>query len=353
MQRLFSKKWRHFLANQLHSNMSESSSSSSGSGMGFFVGFFALIIFAALFSQGGNSLLPEQNSGSSTTPSTAYTPSSNEPTRTTISNPEVTPPPPRLSDREVESRLDSLYRELNSLKEDLREAKLREPVSPYAGKVELESGNARDTNPEHEYLFLRASSGNTKGINVSPWYLESYVTDEVAAIPRGDRTIVKWRSPVLEDIVLLPGETAYVLTDYSPIDVSFHENRCTGYLREEETFYPSLYSQCPTPMDELKRVGTINLDDDKCYDFVERMQSCTVPDDDAIDSARLTGACRKFLDQNFGYNNCVAEHANDPYFDDVGEWHIYLGRDENLWRSERDIIQLKDENGLIVDVIEY
>ena len=332
----------------------EGSGGGGGGGMGFFLVFFGVIIFLAIFSRDGSTIFPKMDPLTATsTPSTAQnTPTGGGNTRTTIST-QTTPPQPKLTDREVESRLESLYRELDSLKEDLREAKLREPVSPYAGMVELGSGNARDTDPAREYLTLRAASGNTKGVNISPWYLESYVTEEVAAIPRGDRVLTKWRSPVLADIMLLPGESAYLVSDYSPINASFHENACTGYLTNEKTFYPSLGYRCPSPMNELKRVGTIQLDDDECYDFVERMRSCVVPDEDTYDDADLGGACRRFLDQNFGYNNCVAAHVRDPFFDDVGDWHIYLGRDENLWRSEREIIQLKDENGLVVDVIEY
>ena len=106
-------------------------------------------------------------------------------------------------------------------------------------------------------------------------------------------------------------------------------------------------------MKEMLDANTIDLDDDACYSFVERMRTCEVPDEDILDNTRLTSACRQFLHSYFGYNNCVARHRTEPYFDNVGYWHIYLNQSNDLWRSTREIIQLKDEFDQVVDVIEY
>lgn len=327
---------------------------------GFLIAFFIIIIFLALSTEDGQGIFSSSNS-TSTSEQTEQTGSTFRPTPS-YSNPpgntytpSETPsaqPSTRLSEIEVERRLADISRNLDTLSEDVRRVTLRSPASPYVGLVTLSSGNARDTEPEREYLMLRANNV-PNGIAISDWYLESYVTEESAAIPSGDRVLERWRSPQREPIILLGGESAYILTTDSPIDTSFHENSCTGYLQDERTFYPYLTQYCPAPINELKDSGRIDLDNDSCYDFVERMQYCKSPDDAAIDAADVNGVCTRFIEETFNYNSCVELHENDPLFDNTGYWYIYLDRNDDLWREKREIIRLMDENDRVIDVIEY
>ncbi len=328
--------------------------------IGFVIGFVGLLILLAIgAAQNGGSL---GNSATSTTggtvtplPDAVYEePQGWGPLGNGSGTTQTPPPPsPRLTDEEIERRLVSLYRELDTLSEELRETKLREPISPYVGLVRLNIGNARDTEHEREYLTIRADSQNTAPLNISDWYVESYVTEERAGIPQGDRIIERWRSPASDDIYLLPGEEAYLMTGDSPIDASFHENVCTGYLESKEDFYPSLASYCPAPLDEMKRFAKIDLDNDSCYDFVERIRYCEIVDDDVLDDADLTNSCNRFILENLDYNQCVANHRYDPLFDNVGLWRIYFERRDELWRTEREILRLMDENDRVIDVVEY
>jgi hypothetical protein len=211
-----------------------------------------------------------------------------------------------------------------------------------------------DTDPDREYITLRAESTNASGVHISNWYLESYVTEERGAIPQGDRVIERWRSPVFEDIELLPGESAYVITGEAPLDASFHENICTGYLSTEGDFYPSLSRSCPYPKDELKRFGnTIELDNDRCYDFIERLSTCALPDETLSSRSKIGGVCNVFVENTFNYNDCVRLHKGDPYFSRNGYWRIYLNERTELWRSKREIIRLMDENDYVIAVLEY
>jgi hypothetical protein len=239
------------------------------------------------------------------------------------------------------------------VREEVREAILRDPISPYSGKVDLSIGSVRGTDPDREYLTLRANSKNTEAIAISHWYLESYVTEERAVFPNGDRLMTSWRSPASEDIFLFPGERAYLMTGESPINASFRENICTGYLSEEKTFYPSLSKRCPRPLTEMERFGNIELDNDKCYALVEHIGSCKIPTDEQIDDANIGGACLRFIENTFNYNDCVSLHRYDPYFDRDGYWRIYLEEPNELWRPEREIIRLMDEENRVIDVIEY
>lgn len=332
--------------------------------LGFFLGLFVLLIILSLGASSGGLL--SGNKATSTPSAAPATGSAEKSTaqyeqqRTNSSTPiptatKTTAPKPKLTPEQMERKVADIYRSLNRLSKEVRDLTLRSPISPYAGKVKLSAGTARQKDPEREYLMLSSQKSNKSPIDISDWYLVSYVTDESAAIPDGDRIIDRWRYPKESDILLLPGERAYVLTWESPIDTSFHENACTGYLAEEESFYPSLRRSCPRPLDEMKKYANIALDNDTCYDFVERIGTCKVPDEDAVESdeADLNGACRSFIFNTLNYDDCVAKHRYDPFFDDVGYWFIYLNRDEELWRYEREIIRLMDENDKVVDYIEY
>jgi len=329
---------------------------------GFFLGIFAVIIILAISTAGRGGIF--SGTASSTTESATTTMSGGGTDGNNLvdtppviterpTEPEIPPPTKKLSDAEIERRLASLYRELEKLGEALRAAKLREPASPYVDMVDLRIASARSTDPRTEYLTIRANTRNTEGLNVSGWYLASYVTEESATIPKGDRILERWRSPARENIVLLPGEEAYLYSGDSPIDTSFRENKCTGYLATQEDFSFSLSRACPRPIDEMEKFGNIALDNDTCYDFVKRIGTCVAPDDDAVDAADLNRACTTFIENTLNHDDCVAKHRLDPLFDNIGKWHIYLERDEDLWRKEREIIRLMDENDLIVAVVEY
>jgi hypothetical protein len=324
----------------------------------FFGFFFVIIIMAAVVGQDGKGIF---ETTSSSTPSYAETPGTDsgygEPSYSSpepaYSQGDYPPPAPELSPREIEEKVAAIYRELDQLKEELRDTRLREPASPHRNKVTLSSGSVYTDDPNQEYLVLRAESSNTSGVTISDWYLESYVTDEAASIPEGDRIIERWRSPQSEAIVLLPGETAYLITGDSPIDTSFRENMCTGYLNEYETFYPYLNRSCPYPMDELKRFGDIDLDNDRCYDFVERLGTCVTPEDETYERREVGSTCSMFVENTFNYNDCVRLHRYDPFFVRDGYWRIYLEERNELWRSEREIIRLMDEADRVIAVLEY
>lgn len=315
---------------------------------GFVIGFFIVLIFLAILSASGVTLLGDV---ATSTPSTRSTPSGG----TTISQGGHGGgrTEPRLSNEEVERRVARIFDELDKLSEEIRQHRLREPASPYVGMVELGRGNARSTDPDREYLILTADNGNESGINISDWYLESYVTENRTAIPDGARILERFRSQKASAIFLEPGQKAYLSTNEPPFNISFHENICTGYLRYQEDFYPSLSRSCPDPEKEMLRFANIALDNDACYDFVERIGRCELVDENDARDADISKACEKFVIDNLDYDSCVDNHRYDPFFDNVGHWRIYLDRDEEQWRKEREIIRLLDGNDRVIDVIEY
>ena len=333
------------------------------SSLGFFLGFFAIIVLLAVtvgdgsgkgvFSNMGTTSVSLRPTDSGSSSDLSYSKPSNAVEPTYTPPPLIPPPKPVLTPQQVEDRVAQIYRELDTLRKEVREATLREPVSPYAGKIDLSMGSVYETDPDREYLMLRTAYNTTEALPISNWYLESYVTKERATIPDGDRLMTSWRSPSSEPILLGANESAYLITGASPIDVSFHENICTGYLNDEETFYPSLSERCPYPKDEMERFGDIKLDNDKCYDLIERISNCSVPTDEQIDAVNISGVCLRFVENTFNYNDCVALHRYDPYFERDGYWRIYLDERNELWRPKREIIRLMDANDRVIDVIEY
>lgn len=253
--------------------------------------------------------------------------------------------------RELKKDIEELYDETWELAQKVNAYQRTLPVSRYADLVQLRATKvSRDY--DREYLTLTNTS---KGrINISDWYLESYVTDTKVALPQG--TIIYKAGGSInttKDIILQPNQRAFLLTTESPLGVSFRENSCIGYVTEDRYFYPSVTANCKYPYEILERYGDIELDDDSCHDFVRRINSCETIEDDDPRLDDLSGKCKRFIENNFNYSSCVANFENQTWFDDVNDWYVYFERDEKLWRKQREIIRLIDEFDEIVAVIEY
>ncbi|KKP80075.1 MAG: hypothetical protein UR80_C0039G0014, partial [Parcubacteria group bacterium GW2011_GWB1_35_5] len=63
-------------------------------------------------------------------------------------------------------------------------------------------------------------------------------------------------------------------------------------------------------------------------------------------------ACKNYITTQINYNTCVATHLGDTDFPG-NQYRIYLNKFGPLWRTTHDTINLYDENGLIVDTIDY
>jgi len=222
--------------------------------------------------------------------------------------------------------------------------------SPYAGKVQIEGGNPDSTELRSEYITIRSES-NTD-ISITGWQLKSTKTSSQGVITTGARIARKEgvnRSD-LSPIVLGPYMEAIVVSGRSPIEDSFLETECTGYLDEHDSFTPSLSNSCPDPLDELaNQYGGNTRSYDQCYDYVSSLPSCRVDDDNDSD---VPNSCRTFVDSRLSYSGCVSSHRNDADF--YGDtWRVYLDSTRELWRTGGDTIELLDASGKVVDVYSY
>ena len=336
---------------------------------GFFILFGGIIIALFVTALQGGGL----SNTATTTPSTAPDRSpevSTRPSDQGVGGELTYTPPPRFGSRqgsflsndpelenksnsEIQAELEDLYDELWQLEQKVDSALRRQPESRYTGAVRLSRSAATSKDPDREYLTLTLDR-DARPINISAWYLESYVTDKRMALPNGtkvyrDGGVINQTRP----IILEPGGRAYLITGDSPVGVSFQENICAGYLREDERFYPGITYSCPRPIELLERYGNIDLDDDSCYEFVRRAGRCQniEEDDPRIDD--LSGRCERFVREYLNYNGCVAAFSWRTDFHDEGDWYIYFERDEERWRERREIIRLMDQYDEVVAVVEY
>lgn len=224
--------------------------------------------------------------------------------------------------------------------------------SPYQNLVRLNRyvSSASSSDPKREYVEISLAQNASEGVNITGWYLESGATGKAELIPKGTRRPTSGVVNASDDIVLMPGERALIISGESPVGASFRENKCTGYFADFQSFSPSLPKNCPSPASELATYyGKPYIHDPACIEFVNRVPRCSVPLDG---TSNLTINCKDFLEDHFNYNGCVKYHGNDSDFSGT-TWRIYLGRDTHMWRSKYEIVRLHDKTGKTVDLFGY
>lgn len=257
-------------------------------------------------------------------------------------------------------------------------------TSRYADMIQLYRGTAGNSLNTYnkEYVELRAGIKNTESINITGWRLRNGLGDknfEVSGrvvrgvaqelvIPQGALIFNGSKPSALGNIVMNPGDRAYLVTGAFvnttpfPVRVSFKTNKCSGYMKNYPgwTFYPALStSACPRARDEQ---GVSSLSD-VCNKFVSGFSACHVPvlkeydrngdRVNLVDNRSITSACRTFINNHFGYDQCLNYHLADPDF--LGkEWRIFLNyRGVGFWQKTRETMYLIDQYGKIVDTVKY
>ena len=224
--------------------------------------------------------------------------------------------------------------------------------SPYRGLVSVSHyiSSAGALDPGNEYVEVSVAQNAGVPINLSEWKLVSDATGSFAVIPRGTETPTSGIVNAAEDIVLIPGARAIVISGRSPIGASFRENKCIGYFSTFQKFYPSLPLNCPNPSDELiVYYGPGYIRDTACIAAVDKIARCQVA---LTPPPGLSSACQSFVVNYLNYNGCVQAHRNDANF--AGNtWRIYLGRTTPMWRTKYEVVKLLDSNGKTVEAFSY
>lgn len=247
-------------------------------------------------------------------------------------------------------------KEIKNMQRDLL-GKVREELhSPYYGKVKMSSSisGLRQSDPGKEYVRLTTSLKETETVKITGWYLKSQVTGYYAVI--GGAALLPFPFTRTEtNVVLQKGDRVILTKGFSPIGISFRSNICTGYFEENRKFTPGLPLQCPRPKDELLPVFSSVYDrNDECIKLIEKIPRCRTRNNEYIRDLpdTVTQSCKTYLTNQVNYNTCVAKHYGDTNFPG-NEYRLFLNKFGPLWRTTHDTINLHDENGLIVDTIEY
>lgn len=224
-------------------------------------------------------------------------------------------------------------------------------ISPLRGKLRIVSVR-RGSTAKQEYVTIQASSQNKTAINITGLTIRSGVSLQGHKIPKA------WTLPFPtytgsgeEEVMLRPGARAHLISGYSPNGQSFQLNKCTGYFEQGMNFVPSLPLRCPRPVDDPLPLPPNTLSD-SCYDYLKTLGRCKVPPSTVPTRLRSDGSCQAHIFSKINYNQCVIYYRNERDFLH-GEWHLYLNRTTKLWRSAREVVQLLDENGKLIDARVY
>jgi hypothetical protein len=200
-----------------------------------------------------------------------------------------------------------------------------------------------------EYVQISASDNNKNKILLTGMLLKSRMTGNQANIGEGVAVYYSNNLNKTEPVFISPGQTVYVITGRSPIGYSFRINKCTGYLNNYyQNFIVSLPNSCPL-IKSYPLPARPNALKDNCLDFLDTISSCQTEFSFASD---LAEDCKTFITDRANYPRCVADFSNDKDF--LGDsWNIYLGRDDSLWKSKREIIDLVDQQGNVISTYTY
>lgn len=256
-----------------------------------------------------------------------------------------------------------LEEQLSNLEEEIEEARLKETASPFDGMAYIASfSGAEESLAQEEYIVVEAELSNDIDLPLSGWRLESVVTGNYAIIGKSAELPITGRVNVQTPILLPPGGRAIVTTGSSPIGTSFRINKCSGYFEQFQNFKPELSLSCPDPAEEFddffkeNSVTTLDKNEeayDICRDFVWSIPQCSLYRKDLREvKPRLHEACQSFVRTTLSYQGCLSGHRFDSdFYQD--EWHVYIGNRGELWRDNREIIRLLDNQGRTVDVFTY
>ena len=62
--------------------------------------------------------------------------------------------------------------------------------------------------------------------------------------------------------------------------------------------------------------------------------------------------CQEAIVENIGHNICVNRYRNEPDFWTLDQ-RVYLKQGSEIWRNDREVIELVDDEGFVVDFEDY
>lgn len=244
--------------------------------------------------------------------------------------------------------INSLYQQTYEVAEQVAQYIENQNASIYKDKITIR--NVRNPETFDEYITLSSNLDRGEVVAISGWRLRSLVTgSEVVIGGASNNPIVGLRSE--DPIVISRGARVIITQGNSPIGTSFRVNKCSGYLEQKKNFSPALSTyRCPAPIEDAPPLSRDF--DNECLDYIESLPICEEPRERDTPEDRLTHACEQYIETQINYESCVINHRNDLDFFEQ-EWRVYTRARGIFWLEKRDKIQLIDNEGRVVDTIDY
>ncbi len=244
-------------------------------------------------------------------------------------------------------RLQRIAIDANDLNEKIQEQIAAEKASPYADRVSI--ANIYNVGTFNEYAVLNVQNDPGQSVVLSGWKLKSLVTGGEMTIG-GAANIPDFGLPSDAPIIISDRRANVVVSHaISPINKSFRVNICVGYLDQNDNFLPSLGRQCPSPYKDAPPVS--NQINNKCLDYLDTIPYCRIPKERDYPED-ISRSCEDYIKENINYTTCVKNHRFDENFF-VSEWRVFSKVRGILWIKDRDVIQLIDSAGKVVDTYRF
>lgn len=253
-------------------------------------------------------------------------------------------------EEKLAQELEKAKQEAEQIEYNLDKIKEEEKRSSYFGKIEIKSSRASQTDVNKEYLKLKVVKLlDNEQIQISDWKLRSAITGTEVSLGNAVKTAYTSKQNYAQPIFVSGGEDIIITTGRSPIGFSFQVNKCSGYLEQFQDFDPSLNKSCPELENYSLPITGPNHFNDSCLDYIESISKCETPLNFPLD---MQNECREFIVNNANHNSCVDNHKTDQDFY-KNEWRIFLNRTDELWKKDRETIELLDSGGKIVSSYSY
>jgi len=226
--------------------------------------------------------------------------------------------------------------------EQTEQTEIKEPAkSPYYKKIRI-SGFQKKTSYHPSLIRLRSYAFEDEEINITGWKIKTRHGE--FKIPKG---VEKYQSYMTEkDIIVDKHVYIYLIGENSPLKYqAFKTNKCFGYLKEYNEFYPSIYASCPKP-----KLEDISYLTPFCQEYILNLWGCKTPNYSSNLKIATDSACVKYINNNFNYSGCFKNYSQDEDFL-KNYWYIYIKSDSI--EPLHDTIYLYDRNNLLVDKYAY
>lgn len=211
--------------------------------------------------------------------------------------------------------------------------------SLYKSKLEISYVYGRSNKADDEKIAI-VNKGN-EPVNLTGFYLETYGLEKFT-IPKA-YNLPGFSVFPTDNIVLNPGGELVIYVGTQDRKMDFRENICTGYFDEKSDFGGALSHRCPR-IDVSKRLDFT----DSCIKGLNSIRRCKM----YTSNMSLDYACDEFATAHYSYAGCVTDYKDDKNFY-LNRWFVWMQRTTEFFRSNRELIRLKDNDGKIIDEYRY